>query len=185
MSPMPMQAKIGDASLKFGPDWLRALSSDTGTGSGGDAGGGIGGGRNIGGGNNSAWNMGSAGGGGGGGVERNHSGASHPPFSAVLNSSSSSSQQYHHQQQTNSSPGQPKDRSPPGNGGGGGSNRLYKLPEFKYSREEMLALYDKNLPPPNYLPTFGTLFVEKMQPPMAFSQASEEEIVSVLIILYS
>eukprot|EP00092_Neocalanus_flemingeri_P067348 GFUD01082189.1.p1 GENE.GFUD01082189.1~~GFUD01082189.1.p1 ORF type:complete len:309 (+),score=59.37 GFUD01082189.1:110-928(+) len=50
-----------------------------------------------------------------------------------------------------------------------------KLADYRYGREEMLALFDKNVKPPEDLAQFGTLFVEKCQFPLNLMQMSEEE----------
>lgn len=66
-------------------------------------------------------------------------------------------------------------------GGGGGSAPLstprYQLAEHRYGREEMLALFDRNFKPPELLPTFSALYVEKPQLPLALIQMTEEETV--------
>ncbi|CAG2104047.1 unnamed protein product [Medioppia subpectinata] len=51
----------------------------------------------------------------------------------------------------------------------------YKLSEYRYGREEMLALFNHNLKPPESLAEFPHLFVEKMQLPLALINMSEEE----------
>lgn len=43
----------------------------------------------------------------------------------------------------------------------------YPLAEYRYGREEMLSLYDKNFKLPELLPKFNKLFIEKMQSPLA------------------
>jgi len=165
MSPMPMQPKIGEASLKFGPDWLRALSSSESPGnpsnsnSGGDSGGRHGFAF-------SGW--------GSGGTPEARTGFSsnNKEYSASTQFPSSPSyHQQHHQIREG------KGNTPP--------NSLatrFKLSEHRYTREEMLALYDKNLEAPSFLANFGTLIIEKMQPPMAFSQPLEEEIVNIISV---
>jgi len=50
-----------------------------------------------------------------------------------------------------------------------------KLAEFRYGREEMLALFDKNVKYPEELAQFGSLFVEKTQFPLNLMQMGEEE----------
>lgn len=167
MSPiMPMQSKIREASLKFGPDWLRALSSSETPGtpgnpnsnSGGDAGS-----RNSFG--FSGW---------GGGTSEGRSG-----FTANNKEYSVSSQfmtpppsrPSHHQQHHQIREG--KGNTPP--------NSLatrFKLSEYRYTREEMLALYDKNLESPSFLANFGPLISENSIYPVAFSEPLEKEIVS-------
>lgn len=162
MSPMHnIPPKIGDASLKFGPDWLRALSSDTANNAGGgDTGGRVslhgGGGEGWGGGMRHAMNMNSA-------IQRD--------YSATV------SIQQHVSFQHQSQNSQNKDGKDFQQLSSSNSLNRFKPSEFRYSREEMLSLYDKNLGAPGYLQAFGTLLIEKMQPPLAFSQPSEEEIV--------
>ena len=62
---------------------------------------------------------------------------------------------------------------------GGGDPMLYtpplanvKLAEFRYGKEEILALFDKSTKPPEELVNFGTLFVEKCQFPLSMMQVS-------------
>ena len=47
-----------------------------------------------------------------------------------------------------------------------------KLAEFRYGKEEILALFDKNVKPPEELVNFGSLFVEKCQFPLNLMQVS-------------
>lgn len=67
-------------------------------------------------------------------------------------------------------------------GGGGGTTTLsaprYQLAEYRYGREEMLALYDRNHKPPEPLTTFAALYVEKAQSPLALIQMTEDEAVN-------
>lgn len=50
--------------------------------------------------------------------------------------------------------------------------------EFRYGREEMLSLYDKNFKLPELLPNYHKLFIEKMQGPLALlPPTSDEEVV--------
>lgn len=153
-----MQPKIGDASLKFGPDWLRALSSDSGNNAGGGDAGGRGGMP--------------PGGGWGGGIGHHINSAFQRDYSATVSIHHHASFQ-HQSQNVQNKDGKDFHQMPTSN-----SINRFKPSEFRYSREEMLALYDKNLGAPNYLQSFGTLLIEKMQPPLAFSQPSEDEIVS-------
>ena len=164
---MPMQSKIGDASLKFGPDWLRALSSDSSTSA-----------------PTSPWSGGSGGGGGTPGLSNNNSSASGGGGNGFGGGGTNHHQGYHQHQSYNSGGGYSRSYSTPGVGTGSStgsqpstSTNRFKPSEFRYTREEVLSLYDKNLAPPEFLPAFGTLFIEKMQPPLAFSQPSEEELV--------
>lgn len=73
-----------------------------------------------------------------------------------------------------------------GGSGGGGVNMLAgqghtaasrnMFPEYRYGREEMLSLFDRNCLLPQILPSFKKLFVEKVQYPLALTPSSEEEI---------
>lgn len=76
-----------------------------------------------------------------------------------------------------------------GSGGGGvvgGVNMLANpshtaanrnmFPEYRYGREEMLSLFDRNCLLPQILPSFKKLFIEKVQFPLALTPSSEEEI---------
>ncbi|XP_073976493.1 uncharacterized protein isoform X7 [Rhodnius prolixus] len=51
----------------------------------------------------------------------------------------------------------------------------YQLAEFRYGREEMLALFSNSLVPPDSLRQLAGLYVEKAQPPLALSIMSDEE----------
>lgn len=51
----------------------------------------------------------------------------------------------------------------------------YPLSEFRYGREEMLALFDKNIKHPELLPRYKYLFVEKMQCPLALTPSAEDD----------
>lgn len=72
--------------------------------------------------------------------------------------------------------------------GGGGTTTLsaprYQLAEYRYGREEMLALYDRNHKPPEPLTTFVALYVEKAQPPLALIQMTEDEAVTIHLSPY-
>ena len=63
---------------------------------------------------------------------------------------------------------------PQGESGGLYSTPLanIKLAEFRYGKEEILALFDKNVKPPEELVNFGSLFVEKCQFPLNLMQVS-------------
>lgn len=52
--------------------------------------------------------------------------------------------------------------------------------EHRYGREEMLALFNKHLSPPDGMHTLGSLYVDKAQEPMALIPMNEEEQVSNL-----
>lgn len=54
----------------------------------------------------------------------------------------------------------------------------YQLAEHRYGREEMLALFDRNVKPPESLVKLQGLYVEKAQMPMALLTMTEEETVS-------
>lgn len=75
-----------------------------------------------------------------------------------------------------------------GGGGGGTGNLLAShhsqqqaaasrnlFPEYRYGREEMLSLFDRNCLLPQILPSFKKLFVDKVQYPLALTPSSEEE----------
>lgn len=51
----------------------------------------------------------------------------------------------------------------------------YPLSEFRYGREEMLALFDKNIKHPEILPRYKNLFVEKLQCPLALTPSAEDD----------
>ncbi|XP_004520931.1 GIGYF family protein CG11148 isoform X2 [Ceratitis capitata] len=50
------------------------------------------------------------------------------------------------------------------------------FPEFRYGREEMLSLFDKNYNMPEILPTFKKIFIEKVQLPLALTPSTDEEL---------
>lgn len=56
----------------------------------------------------------------------------------------------------------------------------YQLAEHRYGREEMLALFDKSVSAPEPLRSISSLYVEKIQLPLALIQMSEEETVCIL-----
>lgn len=130
---MPMQTKIGDASLKFGPDWLRALSSDNSTGStvststgGGQSGGG--------------WSSGSGGGGGSGERVSNERGSVAPyRHQPTRDREKEVERRYSNQNSSSNNAG----------GAAAAAQNRFKLAEFRYAREELLTLYDKNLQAPH------------------------------------
>ncbi|KAH8385440.1 hypothetical protein KR009_007705 [Drosophila setifemur] len=49
------------------------------------------------------------------------------------------------------------------------------FPEYRYGREEMLSLFDRNCLLPQILPSFKKLFVDKVQYPLALTPSSEED----------
>lgn len=51
----------------------------------------------------------------------------------------------------------------------------YKLANYRYGREEMLAMFDQNVPMPESLREFQQLAVENTQPPLALVTMTEEE----------
>lgn len=56
----------------------------------------------------------------------------------------------------------------------------YPLAEYRYGREEMLSLFDKNCKQPELLPKYNNLFIEKMQRPLALTPPyADEESVSI------
>ncbi|XP_052854923.1 GIGYF family protein Gyf isoform X1 [Drosophila gunungcola] len=60
-----------------------------------------------------------------------------------------------------------------GNNTASASRNLF--PEYRYGREEMLSLFDRNCLLPQILPSFKKLFVEKVQYPLALTPSSEED----------
>uniref|UniRef100_A0A182SLN3 Uncharacterized protein n=1 Tax=Anopheles maculatus TaxID=74869 RepID=A0A182SLN3_9DIPT len=55
----------------------------------------------------------------------------------------------------------------------------YPLAEFRYGREEMLALFDgRTVKAPEILVKYKRLFVEKPQPPLALTPCPEEELIA-------
>ncbi|XP_031629871.1 GIGYF family protein CG11148 isoform X2 [Contarinia nasturtii] len=67
-----------------------------------------------------------------------------------------------------------------GMGSGGGlsynsQSTRFPLAEYRYGREEMLSLYDKNFKIPELLPKYNKLYIEKMQCPLALLPPSADE----------
>uniref|UniRef100_A0A1B0CYM1 Uncharacterized protein n=1 Tax=Phlebotomus papatasi TaxID=29031 RepID=A0A1B0CYM1_PHLPP len=60
--------------------------------------------------------------------------------------------------------------------GTGNSAQRHQLAEFRYGREEMLSLFDKNIKIPEILPKFKNLFVEKVQCPLALTPTTEDDL---------
>ncbi|KAH8325448.1 hypothetical protein KR074_003059 [Drosophila pseudoananassae] len=52
------------------------------------------------------------------------------------------------------------------------------FPEYRYGREEMLSLFDRNCLLPQILPSFKKLFIEKVQYPLALTPSSDEDNIS-------
>lgn len=52
----------------------------------------------------------------------------------------------------------------------------FPLAEFRYGREEMLSLFDKNFKLPEVYSKYKKLFVDKIQCPLALTACSEEEV---------
>lgn len=49
------------------------------------------------------------------------------------------------------------------------------MAEYRYGREEMLSLFDKNFKQPELLPKYNKLFIEKMQCPLALLPPTADE----------
>ncbi|KAK4887571.1 hypothetical protein RN001_003842 [Aquatica leii] len=60
-----------------------------------------------------------------------------------------------------------------GSGSGGGTR--YQLADYRYGREEMLALFEKGLRPPNSLASFSPLYSEQVLPPLALIPQTDED----------
>lgn len=61
----------------------------------------------------------------------------------------------------------------------------YKLAEHRYGREEMLALFNPDIDPPEEIKKLTPVYVEKKQQPLALVPLSEEEqVVSAFLHLY-
>ncbi|KAK5644037.1 hypothetical protein RI129_007882 [Pyrocoelia pectoralis] len=60
-----------------------------------------------------------------------------------------------------------------GSASGGGTR--YQLADYRYGREEMLALYEKNLRPPTSLSGFPSLYSEQVLPPLALIPQTDED----------
>ena len=61
----------------------------------------------------------------------------------------------------------------------------YQLAEHRYGREEMLALFDRNVKAPESLVKLQGLYVEKTLMPMALLTLTEEETVCVFILIFN
>nr|CAI5830189.1 unnamed protein product [Callosobruchus analis] len=63
-------------------------------------------------------------------------------------------------------------------GGGTTGGTRYQLAEFRYGREEMLALFDKNAKPPASVTNFKCLYSEQCLSPLALLPTSEEDMLT-------
>ncbi|CAH2012526.1 unnamed protein product [Acanthoscelides obtectus] len=63
-------------------------------------------------------------------------------------------------------------------GGGTGGGTRYQLAEYRYGREEMLALFDKNAKPPASITNFKCLYSEQCLSPLALLPTTEEEMLA-------
>ena len=61
----------------------------------------------------------------------------------------------------------------------------FKLADYRYGREEMLALYQDSYEPAAYLQEFRHIFVEETQTPICLLPLSEDEQVSSLIEVFN
>lgn len=52
---------------------------------------------------------------------------------------------------------------------------LLQLADYRYGREEMLALYSKDVPPPDGLQNLGSLCIDHIQEPLAFLPINIDE----------
>ncbi|XP_066257263.1 GIGYF family protein Gyf [Euwallacea similis] len=60
-------------------------------------------------------------------------------------------------------------------GGAGGGGQRCQLADYRYGREEMLALFDRNIKPPASLANFKTLYSDTTLLPLALLPTTEEE----------
>ncbi|KAF5274864.1 hypothetical protein FQA39_LY07046 [Lamprigera yunnana] len=60
-----------------------------------------------------------------------------------------------------------------GTGSGGGTR--YQLADYRYGREEMLALFEKGLRAPNSLTNFSPLYSEQVLPPLALIPPTDDD----------
>lgn len=138
--------------MKFGPEWLRNMSADSTASNSMNIGGQI---------INSPGVSGSGGSGGGGGFM-----APSNSNNNISNSSISSSNvninanNLHNNINISSS-----------------TASRNTFPEFRYGREEMLLLFDRNCNIPEILPSFKNLFVERVQFPLALVPSTDEEMI--------
>lgn len=168
-------------SMKFGPEWLRNMSSDMGN-SGGVGGGGGGGGSSStgavgsGGGSNNNFSLSTSSSSSGasnniGGHHNNFGGGD--GFGVNNNNNSNSSL-------NNNSGGGLNNSSVGGGGAGTNSQPLqqprYQLAEFRYSREEMLSLFARTIRLPEILPKFKKLFIADCQGPLALTPSTEDDV---------
>lgn len=58
----------------------------------------------------------------------------------------------------------------------------FPLAEFRYGREEMLSLFDKNYKLPEVYSRYKKLFVEKIQYPLALTPCGTEDEVRKLLL---
>lgn len=64
------------------------------------------------------------------------------------------------------------------------SGPKYQLAEFRYGREEMLALFDEASAAPEPLKNLSGLYVDKTQPPLALISVTDEETVCLKINIF-
>lgn len=120
-------------SMKFGPEWLRNMSTDAGSSSSSNA----------------------------------NSSTGAVSFGFSFNSTTAGNNTVHNNS-LNQTAGTPR----------------YQLAEFRYGREEMLLLFDKNIKLPELLPKFKKLFIEKVQCPLALLPPStDDEMVSFQFLI--
>ena len=60
-----------------------------------------------------------------------------------------------------------------------GGNK-FKFADFRYGQEELLAMYDGTLKPPELLQKCSAVYVDKALPPVSLQDLSEEEEVVIL-----
>lgn len=152
--------------MKFGPQWLRALTDGGTAGIGSNTG------------NEAASQSSSA-----TSSTTSNNGTSHQPSSPqqqVMQSNNITNNNHPYQTSLSMPPSlstlagsvsqqQQQKRQPP-------QITKYKLAEFRYGREEMLALFDRGMTPPEELKKYTDLFVESARIPMTMVQMSEEEV---------
>lgn len=57
-----------------------------------------------------------------------------------------------------------------------GATTRHTLAKFRYSREEMLSIFDEARQLPNSYPLFKNLFIDKLQNPLAMTPDTENEV---------
>lgn len=134
-------------SMKFGPEWLRNMSADSTVSNSVNS-------------SSQFTNSTAVGFGGGGSVMTPSNSTNNSNTSLTTSNSNINANSLHNSVNMSSS---------------GASRNTF--PEFRYGREEMLLLFDRNCNIPEILPSYKNLFIEKVQFPIALVPSTDEEMI--------